>query len=136
MATVNKACLVTFETGADLSDSFGELVNLNASGRVVKTDAVTDVAIGVIAQNIKESGSGVEIAVAILGAGGILKAKAGAAITRGHFLRPDATTGNDGKMESAGSSPSTSNDYIIGQAIEAATEEDHIISFVAMGFRV
>ena len=136
MATVNRAMMVTFETGADLSDSFGELVKLNATGRVVKTDAVTDAAIGVLAQNIKETASGVEVSVAVLNGSSILKAKAGAAITRGHFLHPDATAGNNGKMASAGAAPSTDNDFIIGQAIEAATAEDQIISFVAMGFRV
>ena len=134
MATVNNAMMVTFETGTNLSNAFGELVKLNAAGRVVKTAAISDVAIGVVAQNIKETGNGIEIPVAMLNGSGVLKCKVSGAVTRGHYINPEGTSGDHGKAESAGATP-TANDFVVGRALEAAAADGDIIEFVPMGFR-
>ena len=131
MASVNNVMMVTFETGANLSDSVGELVKLNASGQVINTVAVGDIAIGVVAQKISESASGVEMSIAMLNGSGTVKVKANAAITRGDLVHPH-TAG--GRVVSAGATP-TAGDFIVGQALEAATAQNDIIEIVPIGIR-
>jgi hypothetical protein len=98
--------------GADLSAAGNQfkLVKLNTSSAVVVTAGATEVSIGVL-QNKPKSGE--EAVVALLTGGGISKMRAGGTIAKGDLLKSDT----DGEV--LASTP-TANDFIVGQAVEAA----------------
>ena len=93
MANYQAVKVVTLPAGEDLTGDYAEIVKINASGQVIKVAAVTDITIGVLAESAPSSDTGQGVAVALIGGGGILKFKAGAAIVAGNLLVPDATDG-------------------------------------------
>ena len=130
MANTQKACLVTLPQGASLVGAVNELVKVSAEGRVVKTSVVTDIAVGVVAESAGRANAGDGVSIAIIGAGGVLKVKAAAAITRGHLLVCHATDGKAAGVANIGAL--AANQMSFGIALEAATAENEIISFLAM----
>ncbi len=90
---------VTLIAGADLrnsdgSSTVGEVVTLGATG-VVKTSAVTSAIYGVLASDVRSDVStlGKPVTVAVIGGGGVLKMKAGAAISPGQLIVPHTSAG-------------------------------------------
>ena len=93
MANYQAVKVVSLPAGEDLTGDFAEIVKLNASGQVVKVTAVTDVTIGVLSESAPSSDTGQGVPVALIGGGGILKVKAGGAITAGQLIIPHGTDG-------------------------------------------
>ncbi len=105
---------LSFSAEADLSSSQYRLMKLGSSaGQVKACDGVTDTPIGVL-QNDPTSGQAASVRVL-----GTTKVVAGAAITRGAFLKTDA--------QGRAVSTSTDNDPIFGRALEAASAAGEII---------
>ena len=120
MATDQRCVVVTLAAGEDLTGDIYEVVKLNASGQVIKTAAATDIPIGVIAADPGVATVGVAVAVAILGGGGVLKMKAGAAITAGQVVVLDGTAGRvAGVANIAGI---TNDSLMLGFALDAAAD--------------
>ena len=93
MASYQGVKVVTLPAGEDLTGDYAEIVKLNATGQVVKVTAVTDVTVGVLAESAPSSDTGQGVAVALIGGGGVLKMKAGAAIPGGSLIVPHTTDG-------------------------------------------
>ena len=93
MGITENVKMVSLPQGESLRGDFGEVLTINGDGRVVKTSAVTDVIVGVLCEEPTVATVGVHVPVALIGAGGIIKAKAGSAISAGDLIVPDATNG-------------------------------------------
>ena len=93
MANYQAVKVVTLPAGEDLTGDYAEIVKINATGQVVKVTAVTDVTAGVLAESAPSSDTGQGVPVALIGGGGVLKFKAGAAIIAGNLLVPHTTDG-------------------------------------------
>ena len=136
MATTQCEKTLTMIRGETFADSLGEIVKLNTSGQVVKAGGLaaqaSDIVIGVVAEHVPAATAGVGQSVPAIGdavpihtieGGGILKMKAGAAITVGQIVIPHAAattatgriTGVDGKANLA------VNQAGLGIALDAAT---------------
>ena len=129
MANYQAVKVVTLPAGEDLTGDFAEIVKLNAAGQVIKVAAVTDVAIGVLAESAPSSDTGQGVPVALIGGGGILKMKAGAAIVAGNLIVPDATDGRVAGI--ANIAALVANQMAIGIALSAAADGE-IFSVLAM----
>lgn len=118
MATYEQCTVVNLPAGEDLNGDVYEALKLNSSGRVVKTTAVTDVIVGFLAMDPGRTiAAGDEVAVAVVGGGGVGLAKAGTAITAGQVIVPDATAGRV-----AGEAAGVATHYPCGVALEAAAD--------------
>ena len=94
MANYQAVKVISLPAGEDLTGDYAEIVKLDASGEVVKvTTPATDITVGVLSESAPSSATGQGVAVALIGGGGVLKVKAGAAIVAGNLLIPDATDG-------------------------------------------
>ena len=94
MANYQAVKVISLPAGEDLTGDYAEIVKLDASGEVVKvTTPATDIVIGALAESAPSSATGQGVAVALIGGGGVLKFKAGAAIVAGNLLIPDGTDG-------------------------------------------
>ena len=93
MANYQAVKVVTLPAGEDLTGDYAEIVKINATGQIVKVTAVTDVTVGVLAESAPSSATGQGVPVALIGGGGILKMKAGAAIVAGNLIVPHTTDG-------------------------------------------
>ena len=129
MAQTQSEKIVTFEAGADLRTAKSELVTLNADGQLVKADAATDIVVGIVAAAPSAAADGTPVGVALIGAGGILKAKASGAIAAGAILVPTATAGKANDV--ANRAALAAGQVGIGITLEAATAADEVISFAA-----
>lgn len=136
MASTQNGKAVNLIAGEDLRGDFGEILIINASGQVVKPTATTGVAdevvVGVLAEDPDSANTtlGENVPVALIGAGGVLKVKAGGVITSGDIIIPDATTG---RAASGGQNPSDMADLEVGFGIALETAADgDIIAFLAM----
>ena len=125
MAADNATKNITLPQGSDLRECYACALKLNANGQVIPTTTITDVVIGFLASIPPAATVGLGVSVTLVQPGGIGKARAGAAITAGHIIHPDATAAKNGKV--LGKAVLATNDYGIGYALEAATAEDDII---------
>jgi hypothetical protein len=84
---------INLTAGADLRGAIYELVKIDATGRVVKTNAATDAAIGIIsvAPDTQFDTTDRPVTVALLKGVGLVKSAG--AITAGSLLVPSATVG-------------------------------------------
>ena len=129
MATYQAVKIVTLPAQGNLSTHPNHAVTINSSGRVVRTDAATDVIIGTIAEK-PSSATGSPVAVALISGGGVIPMVASAAITRGNIIVPTTT---DGKVAGvANVAGLAANQIGVGFALEAATAEDEVIEVLAM----
>ena len=128
MAGTEAIKLVSLPQGESLVGDFAEVLKINATGQVIKQAAVTDVVIGVLAEEPSVITVGVHVSVALIGGGGILKAKAGAAITAGQLLVPDATDGRVAGV--ADIAALVANQMAFGIALESAADGE-IFEFLA-----
>lgn len=109
----------TFPAGENLSTHQFRAVKM--SGDNVVLAGAGEKAIGIL-QNDPVSGQ--EANVRLFG-GGIFKAKAGGAITAGAWLKVDT----NGELVAT----TTDTDVIVGQAIKAADENDHVLFVPVVG---
>ena len=124
MANYQSSKAVSFVAGEDLRGDLYEALTVNSGGRVAKTTLSTDVIIGTLAAEPRNDAAttGETVPVAIVGGGGVLKMKAGAAITAGQLIVPGTTAGRVlgvANIEGIGG-----NQLAVGMALEAAADGD------------
>ena len=129
MSNYQAVKVVTLPAGEDLTGDFAEIVKLNASGQVIKVTAVTDITIGALSESAPSSATGQGVPVALIGGGGIIKVKAGAAIAAGNLLIPDGTDGRVAGI--ANIAALVANQMAFGIALSAAADGE-IFSALAM----
>ena len=128
MATYESLKIITLPAGEDLSARGNHAVTLNASGRIVSTDAVTEVIVGTVAEK-PSAAVGSPVSVALIAGGGIINMVAQAAVTRGHIVIPTTT---DGKVAGvANIAALVANQMGAGIALEAAVA-DQVFEVLAM----
>lgn len=118
---------VTLIAGEDLRSDVFELLQFeNDSGvaKVIKTTAVTDAAIGILAENPRSdvTTDGEAIAVVMLAGGGRAMLKAGATITAGQLVVADTTPGRVAGV--ADIAALVADSMAIGIALESAVDGD------------
>ena len=124
MANYQSCKTVSLPAGEDLRGDFAEALTINASGQVVKTSAVTSHCIGALAEDPAKDRDTTRLAVAvtIIGGGGVLKMKAGATITAGQLIVPDAAEGRVAGV--ANIAELAANQMAVGVALESASDGD------------
>lgn len=132
MASEQHTKTVNLIAGEDLrlSQSAGGIYSLlqiendSGVGKVIKTTAVTETAIGFLAEEPRTdlTTDGVTVAVVLVGAGGVGKARAGAAITAGQLIVPSTTTGRVVGVTGVGALAIDS--MAVGIALESAVSGD------------
>ncbi len=121
-ADVNRAKQVFLPAGEDLTGDVAEALTVNASGQVVKISAATDVIVGALAEEPSAATVGTNVKVTLVGGGGKLEMKAGAAITTGNLIVASATSGRVAGV--ADIAALAANQMAVGIALEAATAGD------------
>ena len=129
MARYESLKVVTLEAGEDLTGGANHTVTLAASGRVVATDAVTDVIVGTIVHPPTTAAVGSPVSVALVAGGGIINMIANAVITRGHLIVPTAVDGRVAGV--ANIAALAANQMAAGFALEAAVA-DQIFEVLVM----
>ena len=121
---------ITLPQGEDLTDDIGSLLTLNSSAQVVKTANVTDPVVAVLAENPSSATVGEGVSVVLVGCGGVVPVKAGAAITAGQVIVPHSTDGKaNGVANIAGLA---ANQMGAGFALKAASAADEFIEVLLM----
>lgn len=122
MSNTQAAFAVNLVVGEDLNGDYGEVLALNTVGQVIKASTATSAIIGVLAEDPKRTTTaGVDsVPVALIGKGGVLRMKAGAAITAGQVIVPDATSGRVAGVANIGAL--AADQMGVGFALEAAAD--------------
>ena len=129
MARNESLKVVTLEAGEDLTAGANYAVTMNAAGRVVATDAITDIIVGTIVHPPTTAAVGSPVSVALISGGGIINMIAQAAIVRGRVIIPTTT---DGKVAGvSGIAGLAANQMGSGFALEAAVA-DQVFEVLAM----
>ena len=121
MASTQCVKIVSMLQGESLKGKLNYALTINAAGRVVMTDAVTEAIIGTVASDPGVDTVGAIVSVAMVNGSGTLKVVANAAITRGHYVIPTTT---DGKVAGAAT---VTTQQAMGIALEAASAADEVI---------
>ena len=122
MASYETVKTITLLAGESLVGDFAEILTLDTTGRAVKTSGATSRTIGVLAEEPPSATVGQPVAVAVIGGGGIIKMKAGATITAGQVVVPDATAGRVAGV--AGLGNLVVDQMGLGTALSAADDGD------------
>lgn len=93
-------------------------------GKVIKTTAVTNTPIGILAEEPRTDATtdGETVPVVLISAGGVGKLRAGATITAGQLIVPDVTAGRVAGVANVGALAVDS--MAIGVALESAVDGD------------
>lgn len=118
---------VTLIAGEDLRSDVFELLQFENDGgvaKVIKTTAVTDAAIGILAENPRTdvTTDGQAVSVVMLAGGGRAMVKAGATITAGQLVVADTTAGRVAGV--ADIAAMVADSMAIGVALESAADGD------------
>ncbi len=107
-------------------------LSIDATGRVVEADTATSVIVGFLAEQPDQSQTtlGENVAVALVGGGGVGKVVANAAITAGNLIIPTTTAGE--VAGAANIAALIANQMAVGIALEAATAQGDIIEVLYM----
>ena len=134
MASTQAGKAVNMIAGEDLNGDLYEALTVNASGQVVKVTAATDVIVGFLAEDPgRTTAAGTDtVPVAIVGGGGVLNAKAGAAITAGQIVVSHGATTVGTVAGVTGLAGLAADIMGAGIALEAATAAGDIIAVLAM----
>ena len=122
MANYQSCKIVSLPAGEDLTGDFAEVLTINSSGQVIKTSSATSVIVGALAEEPSTTTTGVAVSVAVIGGGGVLKMKAGATITAGQLIVPDATVGRVAGV--ADIAALAADQMAVGMALEGASDGD------------
>lgn len=119
--------VVNLIAGQDLRGDVYEALQIeNDSGvaKVIKCTGVTNTIIGVLAEEPRSdvSTDGYTVPVALVGGGGVLTMKAGAAITAGYLVVSDTDAGRVAGVANAGALAADS--MAIGVALQTAADGD------------
>ncbi len=123
MASTQSTTAVNLIAGEDLRGDFAELLKIEDDsdvGKVIKTTAVTDSPVGILAEDPDSEATtdGVRVPVVLLQ--GVVKVKAGAAITAGQLIVPDTTAGRVAGI--ANQAALVADSTAIGIALESAAD--------------
>lgn len=127
MASTQNVKTVNLIAGEDLRDAFGSILYVEDDsdvGKVIKTTAVTQSPVGVLAENPNPDATtdGLTVPVALFGGGGVFKVLAGGAVTAGELLVADTTAGR--VIGVADQDTLAANATAIGIALESAVDGD------------
>ena len=132
MASNQCTVAVNLIAGQDLRGDIYELLRIEndgGTGKVVKTTAVTNTAIGVLGENpySEESTDGKTVSVVLLQ--GVVAMKAGGSITAGQLIVPTTTAGRVRGVANVGALAADS--MAVGVALESVVDGD-IFNVLAM----
>lgn len=127
MASYQNVKAVNLIAGEDLRGDVYELLQIENDagvGKVIKTTAVTETPIGILAEEPSAdfSTDGYTVPVVLIASGGVAKVKAGGTITAGQLIVPDTTTGRVAGVANVGALAADS--MAIGVALESAVDGD------------
>lgn len=124
MSSSQNVKVVNLIAGEDLRGDVYEILKVNASGQVIKTTAVTDTTVAILAEEPRSDAdtTGTGVPVVLVAGGGVGVVKAGATITAGQLLVPDATAGRVAGVTGAGGLAVDS--MSIGVALDSAVDGD------------
>lgn len=125
MATSQSNVAVNLIAGEDLRGDLFELLyieNDSDVGKVIKTTAVTQTPIGVLAENPRSDLTTDGITVPVVLLQGVILVKAGATITAGQIIVPHTTAGRVAGVANVGALAVDS--MAIGVALESAVDGD------------
>ncbi len=120
MAIYEGITTVNLIAGEDLRDSANLLLMLAGGGRVVKTIANTDIAIGILAENPSSAEDTTGFSVPVVMLGGIVKVKSGSNIAANKFIVTDSLA--PGHVNDA--STLTAGVFSAGRSLESAETGD------------
>lgn len=136
MSTMNFQCVstLTLTAGENLATDLYTILTRDASGRVVKTTAATDVPVGVLAMNTNQAqgkpGDSTDSGVLVAQLQGVVMVKCGGAIAAGNLVQAGAA----GVAVDAGGSGLADlgvGEFAIGVALEAGVT-NQVIPVLAM----
>ncbi len=125
MASEQAVRAVNIIAGEDLRGDYAELLKIEDDGgvgKVIKVTTTTDTPVGVLAEEPDGAATtdGENVPVALLQ--GVIKCKAGATITAGQLIIPDATAG---RVAGVANQAALAADVVsIGTALESAVDGD------------
>ena len=128
MATFQGCTIISMVCGQNMNGDQYELLHINSSGQVIKQTAAGQFIVGILAEDPGTTSAGDRVAVAVIGGGGIMKCKAGGAITAGQILVNDTTDGRAAGKANIGAL--SADEAAFGTALEAAAD-GQIFSFLA-----
>lgn len=125
MAATQATRSVNLIAGEDLRGDLYEILQIENDGgvgKVVKATAVANTVIGILAEDPRAdvTTDGLSVPVALLE--GVVKVKAGATITAGQLIVPDATAGRVAGV--TGAAALAADSMAIGIALESAVDGD------------
>lgn len=132
MASAQSTRAVSMIAGEDLRGDLFELLQVENDagvGKVIKTTAVTNTPIGVLGENPDAAATTDGETVPVVMLQGIVKVKAGGAVTAGNLLVPDVTPGR--VIGVAGVGALAIDSMAIGVALASAVDGD-VFSMLAM----
>lgn len=127
MSATQAVKTVNLIAGEDLRNGFGLLVTVENDsdvGKVIKTTAVTDTPVGIIAENPRSDISTDGYGVPVVLLQGVVKMVAGAAITAGQLIVPDTTAGRVAGVTGVGAL--TVDSMAVGVALESAADGEFV----------
>lgn len=132
MASAQSTTAVNMIAGEDLRGDVYELLQVENDGdvgKVIKTTAVTNTPIGVLAEEPRTDATTDGETVPVVLLQGVVKMKAGATITAGQLIVPDVTAGRVAGVANVGALAADS--MAVGVAMESAVDGD-IFEVLAM----
>lgn len=127
MSATQNVKTVNLIAGEDLRNGLGLLVQVENDtnvGKVIKTTAVTQTPVGVIAENPRSDVSTDGYTVPVVLLQGVVKMVAGAAITAGQLIVPDTTAGRVAGVANVGALAADS--MAVGVALESAADGEFV----------
>ena len=125
MASSQSTVAVNMIAGEDLRGDVYELLKLendSAVGKVIKVTATTDSPVGILAEDPDSVATTDGVTVPVVLLQGIVKIKAGGAVTAGQLLIPDATAG---RVIGVANQAALAADVVsVGIAMESAVDGD------------
>lgn len=125
---------LTLTAGEDLSSDIYAIMTRDASGRVVKASAATDLPVGVLAMNTNQSqtttGDSTDSGVLVAQLQGVVQVKCGGAVAAGNLVQAGAG-GSAVDAGGAGLADLGLNEFAVGYALESGVA-NQVISVQAM----
>lgn len=132
MSSYESAKAVTLTAGEDLRGDLYELLQFENDGgvaKVIKTTAVANTAIGILAEEPRTDVSTDGLGVTVMLLDGIVPMKAGGSVTAGQLIVPDTDAGRVVGVANAGALAADS--MAVGVALESASDGE-IFQVLAM----
>ena len=120
---------VNLPAGEDLTSSFvGAALTVDSNGRVVRSDAATELIVGVLGEVPKASAVGTNVPVVLIAGGGIIKMRVNsttsAAVAAGQLIVPSTVAGYIDDVANIGAL--AADQMAVGVALEAGAASEYI----------